>query len=67
MKHVLQRLRRYLVTGLVVIAPIGVTVYVLSWLFRRLGDVLRPLEPLEAARLSISGSSISKTAMVVVS
>lgn len=40
MKRVLQRLRRYLVTGLVVIAPIGVTVFVLSWLFRRLDPII---------------------------
>ena len=40
MKRALQRLRRYLVTGLVVIAPIGVTVYVLVWLFRRLDPIV---------------------------
>lgn len=40
MKQLLQRLRRYLVTGLVVIAPIGVTVYVLNWLFVRLDPII---------------------------
>lgn len=35
-----QRLRRYLATGLIVIAPIGVTVWVLSWLFLRLDPII---------------------------
>jgi len=34
MQRIAQRLRRYLVTGLIVIAPVGVTVFVLSWLFQ---------------------------------
>jgi uncharacterized membrane protein len=47
MPHVLQRLRRYLVTGLIVIAPIGVTVFVLSWLFQRLDPIVgRHLPPI---------------------
>jgi uncharacterized membrane protein len=33
-------MRRYLITGLIVIAPIGVTVFVLSWLFHRLDPIL---------------------------
>ena len=57
MKRVLQRLRRYLVTGLVVIAPIGVTVYVLTWLFRRLdpiiGRYLPPVAGLEPRGLGL--------------
>lgn len=41
-----QRLRRYLMTGLVVIAPIGVTVYVLVWLFQKLDPIVgRHLPP----------------------
>jgi len=36
----LQRLRRYLVTGLIVIAPISLTVYVLVWLFERLDPIV---------------------------
>ena len=47
MKRVFQRLRRYLVTGLVVIAPIGVTVFVLTWLFRSLDPIIgRHLPPI---------------------
>ncbi len=40
MRKMLQRLRRYVITGLIVIAPIGVTVFVLSWLFQRLDPIL---------------------------
>jgi uncharacterized membrane protein len=35
-----QRLRRYLITGLIVIAPIGVTALVLVWLFESLDPIL---------------------------
>jgi uncharacterized membrane protein len=41
------RWRRYFFVGLVVIAPAGVTVFVLQWLFRRIDDILG--QPLEAA------------------
>ena len=40
MKSFLYRLRRYFVTGLIVIAPVGVTAYVLYWLFQRLDPIL---------------------------
>jgi uncharacterized membrane protein len=40
MRKFLHRIRRYLVTGLVVIAPVGVTAYVLVWLFQRLDPIL---------------------------
>ncbi|MBT8461738.1 MAG: DUF502 domain-containing protein [Gemmatimonadetes bacterium] len=40
MQGISHRLRRYLVTGLIVIAPIGVTVWVLSWLFLRLDPII---------------------------
>ena len=40
MRTTLHRLRRYLITGLIVIAPIGVTVFVLSWLFQQLDPIL---------------------------
>lgn len=40
MRDTLYRLRRYVITGLIVIAPIGVTVFVLSWLFQRLDPIL---------------------------
>ncbi len=38
-----QRLRRYFVTGLIVIAPISLTIFVLVWLFER-------LDPIESVR-----------------
>ena len=40
MRSTLGRLRRYLITGLIVIAPIGVTVFVLTWLFDLLDPIL---------------------------
>ncbi len=40
MQKMAQRLRRYLVTGLIVIAPIGVTAFVLSWLFLKLDPII---------------------------
>lgn len=39
-KRFLSRLRRYLITGLVVVAPVGVTVWILMWLFQRLDSIL---------------------------
>lgn len=39
-KDVLPRLRRYLITGLIVIAPVFVTLVVLLWLFNTLDDIL---------------------------
>lgn len=35
-----RRLRRYLLTGIVVMAPVGVTVFVLWWIFARLDAIL---------------------------
>ncbi len=47
MQRIAQRIRRYLVTGLIVIAPIGVTVWVLSWLFVTLDPIIgRYLPPI---------------------
>ena len=45
MTPVVRRLRRYLLVGLVVTAPVGLTVYVLAWVFNRLDQILGlPLE-----------------------
>jgi uncharacterized membrane protein len=41
------RLRRYFLVGLIVLAPAGVTVVVLRWIFERLDSILG--EPIEAA------------------
>ena len=38
--RILSRLRRYLLTGLIVVAPVGVTAWVLVWLFQRLDSIL---------------------------
>lgn len=35
-----RRLRRYFFTGLVVLAPVGVTAFVLVWIFRTLDEIL---------------------------
>jgi len=42
-----RRLRRYFLTGLIVLAPAGVTAVVLAWMFRTIDDILG--EPLQAA------------------
>jgi len=42
-----RRLRRYFLTGLVVLAPVGVTAVVLVWMFRTIDNILG--EPLRAA------------------
>ncbi len=39
-KGILTNLRRYLLTGVVVSAPVGVTVFVLYWIFERLDAIL---------------------------
>lgn len=47
MSPLARRLRRYLLVGLVVIAPVGITAYALAWVFNRLDAILgRPLERL---------------------
>ncbi len=38
--RLLGRLRRYLVTGLIVVAPLGATAWILVWLFRRVDSIL---------------------------
>lgn len=40
LRRLMARLRGHLVTGLVVVAPLGVTAWVLFWLFRRLDSIL---------------------------
>ncbi len=48
MQRIAQRLRRYVLTGLIVIAPIGVTIWVLSWLFLKLDPIIGRYLPLIA-------------------
>jgi uncharacterized membrane protein len=50
---VLRRLRRYFFTGLIVIAPVGVTAVVLAWMFRTIDDILG--QPLQALGLNVPG------------
>ena len=40
MKRVFTKLRRYLITGLIVIVPVGVTLLVLNWVFQRFDPIL---------------------------
>lgn len=40
LRRLMSRLRRYLVTGLIVVAPLGVTAWILRWLFLRLDSIL---------------------------
>jgi uncharacterized membrane protein len=53
MSALLRRLRRYFFTGLIVIAPVGVTAVVLVWMFRKIDDILG--QPLQAIGLNIPG------------
>lgn len=51
MRELGERLRRYLILGLVVIAPLGVTVLVLRWLFERIDVIIgRYLPPIAGTR-----------------
>lgn len=38
--RLLGRMRRYLVTGLIIVAPLGLTAWILVWLFQRLDSIL---------------------------
>ena len=42
-KSIWARLRRYFLTGIVVMAPVGVTAFVLLWIFGRLDAILSPV------------------------
>src|SRR5260370_35619882 len=45
MPHPLRRIRQYFVVGLVVVAPLGATIFALTWAFRTIDATLgRPLE-----------------------
>lgn len=41
-KGVLKKLVRYFLQGLIILAPIGLTAYVLYWLFEKVDNILRP-------------------------
>jgi uncharacterized membrane protein len=55
----LRRLRQYFVVGLVVVAPLGATIFVLSWAFRTIDAIFgRPLEESIGARMPGLGIAI---------
>lgn len=59
MRPDLGRLRQYFVVGLVVVAPLGATIFVLSWAFRTIDAILgRPLEESVGARVPGLGIAI---------
>ncbi len=47
MRHRARRVRRFFLTGLIVLAPVGVTAVILVWMFRTIDNILG--EPLRAA------------------
>ena len=65
MRNTLYRMRRYLITGLIVIAPIGVTVFVLSWLFQRLDPILGRFLPDIAGR-QIPGLGLAALVLILI-
>lgn len=65
MRIFLHRLRRYFVTGLIVIAPVGVTAYVLVWLFQRLDPILGRYLPVLGVR-QVPGLGLVALAVIVV-
>lgn len=59
MRPYLRRLRQYFVVGLVVVAPLGATLFVLSWAFRTIDAIFgRPLEESVGARVPGLGIAI---------
>lgn len=64
MRPNLRRLRQYFVVGLVVVAPLGVTIFVLSWAFRTIDAIFgRPLE--ESAGVHVPGLGLAILALLV--
>jgi len=66
--RLLARLRRYLVTGLIVVAPLGATAWVLAWLFRNLdsllGRYIREIPALEG--IEIPGLGLAALVLLLV-
>jgi uncharacterized membrane protein len=60
-----RRLRRYFLVGLVVLAPVGLTIFVLRWLFETIDDILG--DPIQVALgVRIPGLGFLLLALVVV-
>ena len=62
-RTLLIRIRRYLLTGVVVIAPVGVTVFVLWWIFARLDQILGRI--FAAVGLRVPGLGLLALALIV--
>ena len=41
-KTLLSKILRYFIQGIIVVAPIGITAYVMFWLFEKVDNILRP-------------------------
>lgn len=62
-----RRLRRYFLTGLIVLAPAGVTAVVLAWMFRTIDDILgEPLQATLGVRIPGLGFVLLVLAVIVV-
>src|SRR5260370_21445617 len=64
MPHPLRRIRQYFVVGLVVVTPLGATIFVLAWAFRTIDAILgRPLE--QSLGVRVPGLGIVILALLV--
>ena len=63
-RHFLTRVRRYFLTGIVVMAPVGVTVFVLWWIFTRLDAILGRI--FSVVGLRIPGLGLLALVLVVI-
>src|SRR5713101_1194794 len=60
----LRRVRQYFVVGLVVVAPLGATIFVLTWAFRTIDAILgRPLE--QSLGVRVPGLGIALLVLLV--
>lgn len=67
MPHALRRVRRYFVVGLVVVAPLGATIFVLAWAFQTIDAILgRPLEQSLGVRVPGLGFAILALLVLIV-
>lgn len=66
-RRTLRRLRQYFVVGLVVVAPVGATIFILSWALRTIDAILgRPLEESLGARAPGLGIAILALLLLLV-
>lgn len=64
MPHPLRRVRQYFVVGLVIMAPLGATLFVLAWAFRTIDAILgRPLQ--QSLGVQVPGLGIVILALLV--